>query len=223
MLISHRKRFIYTKTVKTAGTSLESYFEKYCMPEGLWEFSRSREMYVGDSGIIGYRGNSPDRNEYFNHMSADSIRMRIGPEIWEKYFKFCVVRNPFDKLISAFHFLESPHKHEIDQNMHGNVIDRFRNWLASGKAEAIVDRDKYLIDGAVCVDHFIRYENIDAGLKFVCERLDIPFELSGLPRLKVGFRNCGVEIPDYYDLPSRNIVERTFEFELSYFGYHLSR
>lgn len=34
MLISHRKRFIFTKTAKTAGTSVESYFEQYCMPEG---------------------------------------------------------------------------------------------------------------------------------------------------------------------------------------------
>ena len=33
MLISHPKRFIYTKTVKTAGTSVEVYFEPWCREE----------------------------------------------------------------------------------------------------------------------------------------------------------------------------------------------
>ena len=34
MLISHRHRFIYTKTIKTAGTSVEIYFEEACIPPG---------------------------------------------------------------------------------------------------------------------------------------------------------------------------------------------
>ena len=47
MLISHRKQFIYTKTAKTAGTSVESYFEKYCMPEGKWQFSHGHRRLLG--------------------------------------------------------------------------------------------------------------------------------------------------------------------------------
>jgi hypothetical protein len=56
MLIGHRKKFIYTKTAKTAGISIESYFENFCMPENTWKFSNSREEYVSKEGIIGYRG-----------------------------------------------------------------------------------------------------------------------------------------------------------------------
>ena len=59
MLVSHRYKFIFTKTVKTAGTSIESYFEKYCMPEGEWKESHNREEYVSETGIIGYRGRAP--------------------------------------------------------------------------------------------------------------------------------------------------------------------
>jgi hypothetical protein len=163
MLISHRKKFIYTKTVKTAGTSVESYFEKYCMPEGVWEFSHAREAYVGDSGIIGYRGMAPEGTEWFNHMSADSIRAQVGAEIWDRYFKFCVVRNPFDKLISAFHFSYSSNINEGTKNRNENVIDRFRGWIASGNAESTVDRDKYLIDGEVCVDHLLDMRILTLG------------------------------------------------------------
>ena len=52
MLISHRKQFIYTKTYKTAGTSVEVYFEPYCMQEGEWkEVLNSDAKKYGGSGI----------------------------------------------------------------------------------------------------------------------------------------------------------------------------
>jgi hypothetical protein len=107
MLISHKKQFIYTKTIKTAGTSVESYFEKFCMPEGDWEFARTREEYVGKEGIIGYRGIEARGKKWRNHMSAIEIRNNIGKAIWDSYFKFCVIRNPFDKLVSRFFFLRN--------------------------------------------------------------------------------------------------------------------
>jgi hypothetical protein len=105
MLISLRKKFICTKTVKTAGTSVESYFEPYCMLEGEWQFSYGREEYVDQSGIIGYRGTVRKSKTWTNHMSAEAIKELIGEKIWNSYFKFCVIQNPYDKLISAFHFL----------------------------------------------------------------------------------------------------------------------
>ena len=74
MLVSHHHKFIYTKTVKTAGTSVESFFERFCMPQNEWEFSHGRDEYVSDYGIVGYRGSSrPPDAEYWNHMSAKEI------------------------------------------------------------------------------------------------------------------------------------------------------
>lgn len=35
MLVSHRKKFIFAKTKKTASTSVESVFETYCIHENL--------------------------------------------------------------------------------------------------------------------------------------------------------------------------------------------
>ena len=51
MLVSHRYKFIYTKTRKTAGSSVESYFEPFCMPDGEWTQRHLREEYVSDAGI----------------------------------------------------------------------------------------------------------------------------------------------------------------------------
>jgi len=102
LLVSHRKRFIFTKTVKTAGTSIESYFERWCMPEGEWKPVHVRGEYVSDAGIIGERSGNPRGAKWYNHMSCKCIYDQVGCDIWNRYFKFTVVRNPFDKVISGF-------------------------------------------------------------------------------------------------------------------------
>jgi len=54
VLVSHRLRFIYTKTAKTGGTSVESYVDD-CMPEGEWSASHARDAHESPEGIVGRR------------------------------------------------------------------------------------------------------------------------------------------------------------------------
>lgn len=84
MLVSHTHRFIYTKTVKTAGTSVEAYFEPLCMPPGTWDLSGPREETVTETGIVGYRGPTRPGTApvWYNHMPAAEIRTRLGSETW---------------------------------------------------------------------------------------------------------------------------------------------
>lgn len=75
MLVSHRHRFIYTKTVKTAGSSIESYFEPFCMPEGEWALAEHHNGYETSAGIVGFRGfGRPDVHKWWAHMPAHKIR-----------------------------------------------------------------------------------------------------------------------------------------------------
>jgi len=212
MLISHRKKFIYTKTVKTAGTSVESYFEKYCMPEGEWVFSHRREEYVSDSGIIGSREKDINRKTWYNHMPAIDIKEKIGDSIWNQYFKFCIIRNPFDKMLSYFFY-------DRKDNSPTNLIDEFKFWLKNNRQA--IDRNLYQIDNEICMDYFIRYEEIKTGIKNVCEHLDIPFEPDRIPKLKTGFRNTKIPIPEFYDQETIGIINEMFDFEINYFNYKL--
>jgi hypothetical protein len=212
MLISHRKQFIFTKTAKTAGTSVESYFEPYCMFDGEWQASHGREEYVSEAGIIGYRGSNRRNQTWFNHMSAMKIRGLIGDDIWNSYFKFTVIRNPFDKLVSSFF-------HKNRQLEEGTEIEAFRSWVKGGGAS--IDRNKYLIDGAECVDYFIRFESLHEGVKHVCDRLSIPFEPSRIPEFKKGIRRPGIALQDYYDGDTAQIAREKYAWELERFGYEL--
>ncbi|MDF1859541.1 MAG: sulfotransferase family 2 domain-containing protein [Verrucomicrobiales bacterium] len=235
MLVSHRKEFIYTKTVKTAGTSVESYFEKYCMPEGEWSEEHSRDVCVSDAGIIGFRGsNRPKEIEWFHHMPASRIKDQIGDEIWNRYFKFCVIRDPFDKAVSAFyHFKKAreaggadARKKTLKQKISeffsppvkfNSVAEEFEHWLSEGNMG--VDRDKYTIDGEFCVDYVIRYEALSEGLQEVCEKIGIEYEPDRLPTFKKGMRDEKVGLYDIYTPKAIEIVSDVFAYELEKFGY----
>lgn len=219
MLVSHRKRFIYTKTVKTASTSVEVFFEPYCMYEGEWTLSHTRDEYVSEAGIVGYRGAAPPPGtRWWNHMPAALMRLQLGEQVWNDYWKFCTVRDPFDKAASAFmsyiHYNPLP---TDDAQDIGKLRTAFEAWLASGRAP--IDRDKYLIDGEFCVDEVIRYENLHADLASVCERLAIPFDAARLPELKTGTRRTDIDLAHLYSPHALAMVAELYADELERFGY----
>ena len=103
MLISHIHRFIYLKTIKTGGTSVEIYFERYCVnPAEAFIESHEREEEVSKWGIIGSRLGDVVNQRWYNPLPGWRIREMIGAEMWNSYYKFCVIRSPFDKVVSLF-------------------------------------------------------------------------------------------------------------------------
>lgn len=233
MLISHRKKFIFTKTAKTAGTSIESYYEPFCMPKGQWTQLHSRDEYISETGIIGFRGENHKECTYFNHMSADKIKESVGEEIWKSYFKFTVVRNPFSKLISGWYHFHKPHttmggrvKFALQRPMHipliifgkRDIYD-FRNWILNGGR--IIDRDKYILDGKECMDYFIKYETLIDDLEVINKKLDIESDELILPKFKAGIRNNRFETRDFYDRKTENIVREIYQWEFERFGYEM--
>jgi len=240
MLVSHGKHFIFTKTRKTAGTSVESYFEPYCILDEEWQPSDHRDEYVSAGGIIGYRGTTPNRFTYHAHMPAKTIRDLIGKDAWQRYFKFTVIRNPFDKLVS-FYFWRKRAKwdrrfthrlktfttrvlglgHRSREVEEAKRIEHFRSWIS--RQRVVPDRDTYFIDGEVCVDYFIRFEALHYGVKHVCDRLSIPFEPARLPEFKTGVRPNDIPVAEYYDREAEQIVRETYAWEFDQFGYSMPK
>jgi hypothetical protein len=123
MIISHRHRFIFIKTEKTAGTSVELALAKVCGPDDVISaVVHPDDRALRDSLGPGYRSEQNDlvplrfltaldlvrairrrrRPRFTNHMAAVDIRRFVPPAVWDGYFKFCVERNPWDKAISAY-------------------------------------------------------------------------------------------------------------------------
>lgn len=192
------------------------------MPDGEWEFSHERNEYVSETGIIGFRGPAPPKNlVWWNHMPAAMIKRMIGEETWSNYFKFCVVRNPFDKAVSAFyHFQRYTNNPAFASQANLTDMDKeradFEAWVHHSLP---IDRDKYLIDGKFCLDDFIRYEALPSEMERICHRLSLPWDASFLPTLKSNTRPKQARTESLYTEKSKKIVSIAYAFELNYFGY----
>ena len=217
MLLSHQRRFIYLKTVKTGGTSVEIYFEPYCVDPELYRGEQhNRPAIVSDWGLAGERGSAD--GTWYNHMPASRVRELVGEEVWNGYFKFCVVRNPFDKVVSQFWYQQTdPVRAALNKGDFNVVRKAFWEWCRSLDFPA--DRFIYTVDGMPAVDHFIRYERLPEGLDQVCRRLEIPWEPHRLGRYKSGYRLRGEHFAEYYNPRTAALVRAEFAWELDYFQY----
>lgn len=216
MLVSHRHKFIYTKTGKTAGTSVEHYFEPFCVAEGTPRIRHGGAGQVSEAGIIGFRGpNRPRDRVWWHHMPAVQIKRLLGDEIWNAYFKFCVIRNPYEKVISLFYFLR---KHaRIKTNPKLSDRAQFQHWLLHGRLW--LDRNKYAIDGEFCLDDVIKHEQLASDMERICARIGVPWNPAALPKLKGGVRPASANIDNMYSAETAEVVRKRYVFEFVNFGY----
>ena len=231
MIISHSHRFIFIKSFKTAGTSLESTLSNYCSGDDIV------------TPLNDYRHNRTEKGEFIHkamnyeafaeldlknlqHANARVIKSQVSPEVWDSYFKFSITRNPWDRAVSFFywemrndprikpkkrfyHHLGVPFS-EIDQ-----LRALFSEFIRSGNWPS--NDPFYIMDGELCVDHVIRYENLYDDFSEVCSRLGLP--ANALPRLKGGIRTKKYHYTDYYDDETREIVARRHANDIRLFQY----
>ena len=223
MIVSHSHRFIFVKSEKTAGTSVEAALSKFCAdrdvvtPLGDYWFNRGPE---GE-----WLHNAMNADGFSQHDSAAEIKRKIGSEVWDAYFKFSITRNPWDRVVSNFSWeaRNKPALRPAKRWYHrlGAPYDEFRETkkLFRGfvAGEWTTNDRFYVADGALCVDFVMRYEQLAADLAEVCRRIGVP--PVELPHLKSGVRTAGRRYADYYDDSSQAIVAERHRNDLRLFGY----
>ncbi len=220
MLISHLYKFIFIKTSKTAGTSVENYFERYCMPAARWtinEYPSQRKMYVSETGIIGQRGNLDDANmhQWYEHQAASEVRLHIGEQIWNTYTKFGGVRNPFDQAVSMYFM----HKMNGNQPVNSLIEEQaeFEKWLLAGRYSN--DQHIYLVDGKPCFDEVIRYERFNEDVERLCNKFGVPFNLFQMGKFGQKSRPIEFNSLNLYTEAGKRMIESHCAFELNHFNY----
>lgn len=121
MIINHKYKFIFIKTRKTAGTSIEIALSQFCDTNDVITTLSKDELIRQELGYPGpqkynvalkYYGmrdwlnfiGKAKRKQFYNHSPAKFIRDCIPDRIWNNYFKFTFERNPFDKAISRYYW-----------------------------------------------------------------------------------------------------------------------
>ncbi len=204
MIISHKYKFIYIRSQKTASTSLDVFFSAYCgeedvvtvMPEQTPDWHRARNY-------------GPLNN---NHLPANVVRDYTDK--FDEYYKFTSVRNPLDKMLSCYFWWRKepqlgPSVRPLDYS--------FSDWINAYGFEhvlAIFHEPYYKIDGEIVVDDYIRYETLTMDLKRICGILGLEYDDKYLLHYKQSKRR-DVEITD----AAKDKIRRMFSQELIDLNY----
>jgi len=215
VIISHERRFIFLKTRKTAGSSIESLLRDHLGPD---DTICSLQGYRNDTGRwnplpeIRRAPSGPELRltlnqwrkgkRYYPHMPAWRVRERAGRDVWDSYFTFCFERDPWDKLVSFYWW----RTHHLDDPPDFDTFVRTTPGLSAW--------DQYTIDGQIAVDFVGRYEHLEEDLALVLDRvgIDAPVQLE---RLKAGVRR---EEPHFSPALDAYVAD-LFRHEIEQFGY----
>ena len=205
MIASHAHRFVFVKTRKTAGTSLEIALSRHCGPDDIvTRISPEDEELRVAAGGVGPQNDDTDPSSYA-HMGARRVIEVIGRETWDAYFTFAVERNPYDVVASSYRY--SARKPTFTKTFAEFVrTPRRLDRLA-------LNERLYRLGGRVVVDRVYRYEDLSAAVTDISGRLGIELDL---PHAKQG---SGPHYRELYGPGDAAIVAERFRRTIREFGY----
>jgi chondroitin 4-sulfotransferase 11 len=159
------------------------------------------------------------------HANAEWYQ-RIDPDRFDRYFKFAIVRNPWDRLVSAWTYLrEGGAKSSEDDTAWGEFFHRFDNfedfvchWLTPEnirRKHLFTPQSEFVTDrfGGMAMDFVGRYERLNEDFDVICEKLGMDVKLPHLNSSKrVGYR-------EFYTDRSRDVVAEIYARDVELFQY----
>lgn len=160
-----------------------------------------------------------EHNPYWDYFRSDSIR-------FNSYHVFCVIRNPWDRLLSAYNYLSNGGNKNSDENL-SNFInsecldfhDFVMNWLDYDKinnVKVLNPQFMYIYDyhnKKIMVENILRYESLDADFSLFQKKLDISEQLPWINKSKK---------MNYIDSYTKEMIERVgelYQFDINLLGY----
>jgi hypothetical protein len=208
-LISTSKKFVFIHIPRTRGTLLSRLLEPYG---------------------TALQGEANFDSPYFKHASATDIQRCLG-DAFDEYFKFSIVRNPWDWVVSNFAFNRGLHRCYVAGSRYptcnpNNVpewaqqmsFDIWLRWwldeLNPGQLSLLQDRS-----GTILTDRIFRFETLMQDLPSLCERLGVPLVEAISPGPQNRGKRTGSSYRDYYSAVTSDWVETHFQREIELFGY----
>lgn len=159
------------------------------------------------------------------HTSLDEYINIFEPSNFTSYFKFTFVRNPWDRVVSAYTFLQKGGFNKWDRTFFDDELSRYdnfhdfvRNWLTPEnitKHHHFKPQYSYIIDkyNRVSVDYIGYFENIEDDFEIIKKKIGVDARLE--KKNAVNRKSY----TDYYDDETIAIVESVYEKDIKLFNY----
>ncbi|MEQ8717539.1 MAG: sulfotransferase family 2 domain-containing protein [Acidimicrobiales bacterium] len=238
MIISHEHSFIFIKTHKTAGSSIEAALSPHVgddavvtqlLPDEPPEHNsrNHRGLFNPIPDVVAAFRAGHDRprrrgagvfepllrlrrrQRYWEHMSLGAA-LRHSPREVGSYYRFCFERNPWDKVLSIWFWSGR-------QAGRQRTMDGFERWLDMPDTPRGLRSDWHLysLGGKLAVDFVGRFEDLEQDLRVAMRPCGVDTSILEIPHHKKAPRSPDVQISQR---ASRRI-EEMFHREIEAFGY----
>ncbi|MEO7654212.1 MAG: hypothetical protein ABIS23_00830 [Sphingomicrobium sp.] len=212
MIASFSNNFIFVKTRKVGGTSLEIVLSSWCSGRDI-----CTPIAGNDEPIRAIYGGKARNNlgpgggkRFINHMPSDEIRAKL-PGLWDRAFKFTVERHPYEKVVSrAFWEIGKP--------------DGFPNSTLEEQVDIAIETGSYLnyplycSDGKVVVDEIWKFEEMWERLAELAARLGKSTP-SAPPRAKSAYRKDRRPAAELLTKDQRRRIAEAARIEFELLGF----
>jgi hypothetical protein len=206
--LSHTHRFIFVHVYRTGGQSVSQALRPYSfVPRGpLTRVPFVRRYGKGRFAAL--------REANYGHLTALELRAALPAEVFDSYYKFAFVRNPWDWHVSIYHYVRqlSDHPdHELFTSFDG--FDRYLDWRIRERGPEL--QSSFVLDdsGAQLVDFIGRHETFGRDFATVCQRIGVE---CSLPHKN---RSSHRDFRDYYTPQTRALVAEVYRKDIELFGY----
>ncbi len=193
MIYPHNPKFIFLHIAKAGGSSITKTLAQYLyINRDIYRPPQYKFLKIADL-------TNP------NHFVSTGINL-------DDYYIFSCVRNPFDRLVSYFHYRKQIRKppNQLPEDL------TFPYWVISGQFQELTRMtDQLCVDGkpSLRINLIARLEQIDDHWDYICNDLKIETPLLHDKASK------HEHYSNYYNDDTRRIVERHYESDLLTFGY----
>lgn len=208
MIISHSKKFIFVHNYKVAGTSVRNALKPY-NNLSFWSSSFKDKIKF-------LNGEYPKvyAKDFEHHVNTPKLKTQLDPEIFDSYFKFGFVRNPWDWQVSLYKFMlkrTQHHQHELIKSM--KSFEEYIDWRVNEDRQ--LQQKFFYQDGKCLVDFIGKMENLNEDFSKICKKVGV---VSTLPRLNAS-RTKSDSFLNYYDQRTIDLVDEAFKKDIELFGY----
>lgn len=159
------------------------------------------------------------------HTRYRTFRILLNDDEINNFFKFTFVRNPFDRLVSAYEFLQKGGLTDQDRTWADRKISKYngfgdfvKGWFDDLNVYSyyhfIPQHEFVCFRNRIAVNYVGYYETLVDDYNYVQKKLKI-----GSPLMALNSRKDRVDYRAYYDSETIDIVSKVYKKDLDLFGY----
>lgn len=182
------------------------------------------------SNSINERLTNRTDNFGIQHLTFFDVMHYQDPELFDSYFSFSCVRNPYDRFVSAFEFvkLDTAYvQYNINKNFDEFVDIIYKNGLNFYSKLPIHFTPQYKfisIKNVILVDEIMKVENINEDWKRIAEIINKKYSFTPIPTtidvLNANSIRMNIPWQDYYkNEETKNKIYELYKKDFELFGY----